>query len=88
VGIVGRVTGFQQSCQALIFERDAQNQPLGVAAGQIRRDRSEPIRTFSIAFRPFQIPPHLTGHRTLRKSVGRMHTSGAHVVHLKPELDS
>ena len=88
MGIIGGVSSLQQFRQAVILKCNAQNEPLGVAPGQIRRDRPESVRTFSIAFRPFQIPRHLTGHRRLRTSGGRMLTSGAHVVRLKPESDS
>jgi len=71
MGIIGRVSSLQQSRQALIFERDTQNEPLGVAARQIRSDRPESVRAFSISFRSFQIPSHR------RVTAGRGRQAGA-----------
>ena len=89
MGIIGRVSSLQQSRQALIFERDTQNEPLGVAAWQIRQ-RSPGVRprVLDIVSLRSRSRSHSTGHRRPRASGGRMHTSGAHVVRLKPELGS
>ena len=58
MGIVGRVASLKQSCQALVLERDALNEPLGVAPGQVRCDRPESFRAFPVSSGPFQIPSH------------------------------
>lgn len=79
MGIVCGVCRLEQSGEAVIFESDALNQPLRVAARQIRCYRPESLRTFAISPGSFEIPSHLTlSLQPVGVSRRHTHPPGAH----------